>query len=318
MSERSVLLLVNPTSGGKPGGIGLEAEPAELEPEALAHRLRRAGLRVALRVLREDDDPGRLAAESAARGDDVVVSGGDGTVQASAAALVSSQACLGILATGSFNNIARGLRVPLDLEAAVAAIAARRAGAVDVGLARHPDLDDPHLFFEGAGVGLDAIAFRAGEIAERRGALAGLAAGWRILRWRSHRLTLSVDDAQPTEYRALLVVLSNGPYYGLGFTVSEQADPTDRRLAVSIFSGMSRWEVVRHFLAIARGRHRYEPRIETLAARRVRIDPVRVPLPVHADGHSVGRTPVVFEVLPAALHVLGAGSPSEAAEGDET
>lgn len=316
MSERGVLLLVNPTSGGKPGGIGLEAEPAELEPEALAHRLERAGLRVALRVLGEDDDPGRLAGEAAARGDDVVVSGGDGTVHAAAAALVSSGASLGIFATGSFNNIARGLRVPLELDAAVTAIARGEGGAVDVGLARHRDVDDPYLFFEGAGVGLDAVAFRAGEIAERRGALAGLAAGWQLLRWRSHRLTLSVDDdGEPTEYRALLVVVSNGPYYGLGFSVSEQADPTDGRLAVSIFSGMSRWEVVRHFLAIARGRHRYEPRIETLAARRVRIDPVRVPLPVHADGHALGRTPVVFEVLPGALRVFGAGSTPEPAEG---
>lgn len=315
MSERRVLLLVNPTSGGKPGGIGLEAEPAELEPEALAHRFERAGLRVALRVLSEDDDPGRLAGEAAAGGDDVVVSGGDGTVHAAAAALVSSAASLGILATGSFNNIARGLRVPLELDAAVTAIATGEAGAVDVGLARHRDVDDPYLFFEGAGVGLDAVAFRAGEIAERRGALAGLAAAWQILRWRSHRLTLSVDDGQPTEHRALLVVVSNGPYYGLGFTVSEQANPNDGRLAVSIFSGMNRWEVVRHFVAIARGRHRYEPRIETLAARRVRVDPVRLPLPVHADGHALGRTPVVFEVLPAALRVLGVGAASGAAEG---
>ena len=57
--------------------------------------------------------PAQLARRAADDGRDVVVGGGDGTVAPVAAALLDHpEATLGILALGSFNNIARGLRRP--------------------------------------------------------------------------------------------------------------------------------------------------------------------------------------------------------------
>ena len=67
---------------------------------------------------------------------------------------------------------------------------------------------------------------------------------------------------------------------------------------------MSRLEVVGHFLAVARRQPRREPRIQQYRARRVTIEGTRRALLAHADGVSIGITPVTFEVRPGALRVF--------------
>ncbi len=135
MTRRPALLIVNPTSGGKPGsGPGLHEDPERLTPDALAGALRERGVEVTVHELAEDDDVGELARSAADDGHDVVVGGGDGTVSLVAAALVDHpDAALGILALGSFNNMARGFGVPVSLEPALDVIASGRPTEVDCG-----------------------------------------------------------------------------------------------------------------------------------------------------------------------------------------
>jgi diacylglycerol kinase (ATP) len=301
--SRPILLLVNPVAGGKIGsGPGLADDPAQLEPAALAGALRSRGLTVDLHELEESDDVARLAREAAANGSDVVVAGGDGTVSAAAAALVETEATLGILAMGSFNNIAHGLDVPRHLPEALEVIASDRAGKVDVGRAQRAQ-EPAVYFFESGGVGLDAELFSAAQAntANQRGVALRMA--WRALRRARQRVQLTVDG-RSIRTSAFLVTASNGPYYGWGFTIAAQADVTDGQMEVRVFSQMSTWQTVRHFIAIARGRHRYEPRIRRLRARSVTIEGTRRTLPTHADGQPLGPTPITFEAVPAALRVF--------------
>ena len=102
------------------------------------------------------------------------------------------------------------------------------------------------------------------------------------------------------------VTISNGPYHGLGFAISPEADPTDGLLDVAIFRGMSRLEVLTHFLAVARRRPQSNPRVATRRARRVTIEGTRRALPAHADSISIGTTPVTIEVRPGALRLFRA------------
>ena len=100
------------------------------------------------------------------------------------------------------------------------------------------------------------------------------------------------------------VTVSNGPYHGLGFAISADADPTDGVFDVAIFTGMSRLEVLRYFMAVARRRPRREARVSSYRGRRVTIEGRRRSLPAHADGVIVGTTPVTFEVRPEALRIF--------------
>lgn len=305
MSERrQIMLLVNPVAGGKPGsGPGLDDDPERLRPDALAAALESRGLDVTLRELGPDDVAGDLARAAADSGCDVVVAGGDGTVSGVAASLLGHpDATLGILAMGSFNNMARGFRIPVTLDEALDVIARGNAEKVDAGWVVR-DEGEGRPFFEAAGVGIDAVGFLAVELAEKRGWWRAARTLLRGLRLRRTPMRLTIDG---TTYSVgtPTVTVSNGPYHGMGFAIAAEADPTDGLLNIAIFEGMGRWEVIRHFLAVARRRPRREPRVVHRAAVRVTIEGVRRALPAHADGVSIGVTPVTLEVRPKALRVF--------------
>jgi diacylglycerol kinase (ATP) len=303
MTRRPILLIVNPVAGGKPGsGPGLADDPALLTAEALRDALERRGLETAHRELAEGDDLAELARHGADTGHDIVVAGGDGTVSKAADALVGHpEATLGILALGSFNNMARGFGIPVTLEEALDVIGKGSASEVDAGWVVRDGGGRP--FFEAAGVGLEAIGFLAVELAEKRGWWRAARALWRGLRMRRTPMRITIDERT---YRtgSPAVTVSNGPYHGMGFALSTDADPTDGLLNVAVFRGMSRFEVIRYFLAVARRRPRREPRIESYTARRVTIEGTRRTLLAHADGVSIGATPVTFEVRPKALRLF--------------
>ena len=310
--RRPLLLLVNPSAGRKPAAPSSGDPP--LEPEQLRDLLA-ADLQVTLHELAEDDDPGELAAGAARGGRDVVVAGGDGTVRPAAAALVGSEATLGVIPRGSWNNIATGWGLPARERDAADVVRRGIERRVDVGLAWHisagegaPDEppDDAAAFFEAAGVGLDAAGFGAAAVGTRYGTWRALVAAWRTLRWRQRRMLLTVDGKR-MRTGAPAVTACNGPYYGFGFALAPEADPSDGLLDLVVFSGMSTADVLRHYLAVARNRPRREPRVQHIAARQIRVDGLRRTHPAHADGEPIGLTPVAFTVRAGALQVFGTG-----------
>ena len=325
-ARRPILLLVNPVSGGKPtapGGAVARPEPEELRDGLIGHELS-----VELRLLEEGDDVGAVVSVAVEAGQDVVVAGGDGTVRPAASALVGTDGTLGIIPFGSWNNIARGCGIPDEPSAAIDVVGAGDGRLIDVGLAWHPSgandpapaeapPDDATRFFEAAGVGLDAAGFGAAQVGERRGTLSALRSAWRALRKRRTAMLLTVDGRR-FRTAAPAVTICNGPYHGMGFALAPEADPSDGMLDVVVFSGMTRWDVIRHFLAVARGRPRHEPRVNRVTARRIYVTGVRRTLPIHADGESMGTTPVAFAVMPGGVRIFAAppqlpGSPLAAA-----
>jgi diacylglycerol kinase (ATP) len=301
-SRRPILLLVNPAAGGKPAsGRRLSDDPARLEPEALAAAVRAHGLDVRLRILVVGDDPGQLASSAAERYD-VVVAGGDGTVGPAGLALIDTPAALGILALGSFNNVARGLSLPDQLEPAISAIARGRMAYVDVGIAEC-DGAGPEAFLEAGGVGLDAMGFDAVLRAERLGVWHGIRFLWRAMRRLPAGIELDLDG------RALLtssptLVICNGPYHGLGFATAPDADPIDGQLDVAIFERMGRMRTIVHYLRVARGRPIRDPRVRIERGTRIRVRASRGTLPVQVDGRPIGVTPTTFTLRPAALRIF--------------
>lgn len=310
VTRRALLLLVNPASGGKPAAP--REDGAEPGPRGLLADLQSRGLDVQLHVLAEDEDPASLAAAAVESARDVVVAGGDGTVEPIAAALAGTGATLGILPLGSWNNFATSAGIPPGLGEAMDVIAAGRVTPIDVGLAWHPSEgepaaaappDDAERFFEAGGVGVDAEWFGAAQLAERYGVVRALKTAWRALRRRPASMRL-ITDERSFEADAPAAIVCNGPYMGMGFAVAPDADPADGRLNLVVFAGMSHWAVLRHLLAVARRRRRSERRAVHLVTRRVEIHGVRRTLPAHVDGRSIGTTPVVFRVDPGALRIF--------------
>src|SRR5947207_13174739 len=149
------LAIVNPAAGG-----GTARADVEAVLELLHERFERIDV-VETRL----DRP--TAAELGTRAvaeryDAAIAAGGDGTAGGVARALVGSRVTLGILPFGTFMNIARALDIPRDDPRAAAEIIARgRTRPIDVGEV------GGRMFFEAAGIGLDADMFIAGRALQR-------------------------------------------------------------------------------------------------------------------------------------------------------
>jgi diacylglycerol kinase (ATP) len=89
--------------------------------------------------------------------------------------------------------------------------------------------------------------------------------------------------------------------------VAPDARIDDGLLDVVIFHGASVPRMLFHLLAVAGGRRLSIPPVaRLLRGREIRIAGRRRrrTLPVHADGTAIGATPIRFEVMPSALHVI--------------
>lgn len=304
-------LIVNPESG-REGDDARRLECVRASLDAL-------GLPVDDYVITPGSSAGVLARTALERGcHPIIVGGGDGTVGPVARELIPRKATLGIIPLGTFNNIARSLAIPDSIEDACRVIRDGRSRDIDVGLA-----NSTRYFFEAAGVGLDAALFPIGqEIKE--GSWKRM---WQAIRmthaYRQHLITFTFDrplgEALPrnrhhrlgkTELQGhsirlhcLMAVAANGPYYGSALHVAPDALLTDGLLTIHAYRRFSKWELVRHFWGITKGRRRYSPKVETFLAKEVRIETGN-PLPAHLDGQSCGHTPLDLNAVPAALRVI--------------
>ena len=281
------LAIVNPAAGGG---------TARADVDALLGTLRE---RFATIDVEETGAESPTAEDLARRGvaekyDAVLVAGGDGTVGVAARALVNTDITLGILPFGSFMNIARAVGIPREDRAAAARIIAEgHSRAIDVGRVGE------HLFFEAAGIGLDARAFEAGHAFQRGERSSAIAAVGALIRRSGVRVRIEADG-RIRSHRVLQAVVCNGPWYGWGFEVAPGARIDDGRLDLVVFGG-GRLAVLRELIAAAVDRDR-PARGRRYLGKRIVLSS-REPLEVHADGQLVGALPQTFEALPRALRV---------------
>jgi diacylglycerol kinase family enzyme len=122
---RALEVIINASSG--PTG-------KEETREQLAQLFSENGIDARIRLARSGKDVVDLAqraVESDAQ--TIVAGGGDGTINAVAAALVDTGKSLGVLPLGTLNHFAKDLRIPVNLQEAVQAIIASQVVPVDVG-----------------------------------------------------------------------------------------------------------------------------------------------------------------------------------------
>jgi YegS/Rv2252/BmrU family lipid kinase len=303
---RRPVVIWNPAAGRK---VGMPTN-VDLDETGVRALFAGVGLEIDLAPTTSEEDAVATVARVVAEGggQPIVAAGGDGTFRTVARALLGLRAedpaslpPLGILPLGSVMNVARSLDIPRELEGAVKVIAEGHERSIDVG-----EVVGWGPFLEAVAVGLHAELFAEAAALDAGDARAPFRAIRTALSYRPSRLTLELDVGRTVRTRSLVTSISNGPFAGLGFTVAPSARLDDGLLDVRVFERFSRWELVRHFWAIAAGRRRYEPRVRTLRSATVRLRGARA-LRVRADGDEVGTTPVEVRVRPGALRVIAPG-----------
>ena len=250
------LFVVNPGAGKRTASDG--------DLEHCVELLRRAGFaldRAETGV--ERPTAADLARRAASEGYDAcIVAGGDGTVQSAASALVGTNVVLGILPFGTYMNVAHGMGIPLRPLDAARVIARGDVRRFDAGLVHE------RIFFETAGVGLDAELLGAARHA----------------------------------HRVMQVLILNSPWYGWGLPLTPDATMDDGMLDVAVFPRMGRLALLRGLVALMTGRPLPARPVRYRGARVAMECPT--PLTVHADGKVVGSLPATFDCRRGVLAVF--------------
>jgi diacylglycerol kinase (ATP) len=287
--DRTITLLVNPTSGsGKGARFGLQA----------LDRLRAAGRTVHHRVSVDVPDASRIAAEAVSdAGTDLVVCGGDGLVNLALQALAGTGRPLGIVPAGSGNDVARYFGIPRDrADAAAEVVLSDHRRTIDLASC------DGRYFATVMAAGFDAkVNERANRMSWPRGQMRyNIATVAELGVFHPIPYVLHLDD-EVLEVEAMTVAIGNGPSFGGGLRITEGASLEDGKLDVVLFRTMSKLGLVRAYPRLFNGTHIKLPQYERFQVRRVTV--AAPGITAYADGERFGALPLTVEAAPGALEV---------------
>lgn len=286
-------LAVHPASGH-----GAAARVAGTVAARLRDRVDRLDLLVATTVAESRE----LMRRSGAEGLDVlVVLGGDGAAHQGVQFCAGTDVALGLVPSGTGNDLARALGVPNDPVAAVDALtAALGSGSYrEIDLGQVGDTWFATVLCSGFDAAVNARANRmTWPSGPRRYDLAILA---ELASFRS-RPVLIRTDVETAELDATLVAIGNTAWYGGGVPICPAAEPDDGLFDVTVVGKVTRRELLRILPSLRTGKHVEHPSVRTFRAREVRLD--GNDWPAYADGEPVGGLPLVARCVPRALTVV--------------
>jgi diacylglycerol kinase (ATP) len=230
--------------------------------------------------------------------DVLVVMGGDGLVHLAIQALAWSTTTLGIIPTGTGNDVARYLDLPRGNPLAAAAV-------VTAGHSRMIDLARAGATYYATVLasGFDSIVNERANLmrwprGQMRYNLATLAE-LRVFDPLPYSLEL---DGSRWQGDAMLVAVGNGPSYGGGLRMCEGAVVDDGMLDVVIIKPLSKAGLLWVYPKLFKGTHVTHPSYEHHLVRTVSV--AAPGIVGYADGERLGPLPMTIEAAPAAVSVF--------------
>lgn len=235
----------------------------------------------------------------------IVVAGGDGTIHSAAEGLIDSSATLGIIPTGTRNNLAFNLGIPPDIAGAVALLRQGRRLKIDAGYLRSNQVN--HFFLEAVSLGIVSDLYPAadelqhGNLAQIGTLLSTFVAS------TPSSLRANIDRRELLETNAFVVLIANMQFIGPHFQIDPSVCWNDGHLDMFVFSEMGKVDLISY--AIQPAGSAADERIKHFSTRQVTIQS-SPQMPVVADGVLLNDGEVNVLIHPRALAVM-AGPPEE-------
>jgi len=286
-TRRRALVLVNDKA--RRGTAGLDP---------VLDRLRSGGIEVTVEPFSALPELARDIVRLRENADCIVVCGGDGTVSASAMAVMECGLPMGILPMGTANDLARTLGIPMDLDQAADIIVGGYERRIDLGSV------NGHAFFNVASIGLSTELARSldPKLKRRFGRLGYALAAMRVL-GKARPFTAWIREKGDTvRVRTFQIAVGNGRHYGGGNVVEASAAIDDGYLDLYSLEMRNVWKLALMLRSFRTGTHGAWAEVRT--ARCVQFDVrTRRPQPINTDGEIVTATPATFRVHPEAIAV---------------
>lgn len=269
----------------------------------VAAQLNSLGIEIELQLTTRAGEATELAAQAARNGShDVIVAGGDGTINEAIQGLAGSDARLAIIPRGTANVLARELNLPLDDEEATLIAARGNSRRIHLGLAIDEATGTERLFVLMAGIGLDASVVE--RVQPRLKKRIGKGAFWlsglsHLADWNPSPFKLEIEGKS---YTGTFAAIGKAARYGGDLLITPGARLEEPQFEICIIETMSRLRYL-HLLsyAVRAGMPRNKPGVRFVKAASVRATG---DAPVQVDGELLGRLPMRFEIAPHSLEVI--------------
>jgi diacylglycerol kinase family enzyme len=249
------------------------------------------------------EDAGRLAQEAGGRFERVVVAGGDGSLGPAARAAATLGVPFAVVPTGTANDFARALDLPLDHDGALALAAGAAPGRLEqIDLACVGE----RPWVNAASAGLSVLAaHEAHDLKARLGALAyAIGAARAAVTGRPLKITVRADGEEVFAGEAWQVIVGATGAFGGGSEIGG-VDHGDGCLDAAIVPAGSRVGLVRRAVGMRMGRLSAQRGVIDLRARRFEID-VPQTTRFNVDGEVCRCEPTIFAIDSAAAVVVPA------------
>lgn len=289
-------LIANP-GAGKPGETTKNLELA-------IRYLKQNGIEVDVALAKPKEEATPLAKQAVKDGYKIVIAmGGDGTLEAVLRGMVGSKARLGIIPTGTANNMAKSLGIPQKIEEACALIASDNTRKLDLGQVKLKK-GKKLYFFELTAIGLVAALYpyankiQNGKLSKIKDVALTL-----LHQEPQPKVYLTLDDESKIEIETMLVVVSNAPIFGQNFLVAPHASLQDGLLDISVYPNFSKAELLAYYAKVMNEGYSENEKIQRYRARKLEIK-TSPKLDVMADGVMLGKGKVEIKCRPSALWVI--------------
>jgi len=231
----------------------------------------------------------------------VVAGGGDGTINAVAAALVGADVALGVLPLGTLNHFAKDLKIPLELEQAVANVFTGERVSVDVGEV------NGRIFLNNSSIGIYPWFVQQREDLQSKGYgkwTASLPAMLAVAKRRSRLyVRLLVDERHERARETPFAFVGNNKYEITGVRLGERTQLDSGQLWVCRAPRVGLMKLTGMLLKSLAG---FEPReLDTLETGEVWIETPSKRVSVAIDGEVAEfDSPLHYVSRPRALNVI--------------
>lgn len=289
----SMLIIANPAAGANRG--------AKIIP-LLEEILKKMGVGYSIAISRYKGEEVNLAKEGMEKGFKLIVAlGGDGTINqvvngimwsirvAEASGHPPLQSLLGIIPAGTGSDLVKTLNIPVKIEDAVSVLLNGRERLIDIGEIRCAAWQEARYFINISGIGIDAVTVRELEYAKRvvSGSLAYFYALLRAL-WKYHGLTLRIKiEEKDIRSFAYLVAVANGRFFGGGFKIAPDAEPSDGLFEICIIEKVNILRTFLNLYSVIKGRHANLPEVKMFKGKEIAISSDYL-MPLEIDGEIGG------------------------------
>jgi len=296
VATRKATLISNPKTG-RYGSRRLRSI------EEVASQLRSLGIDVEVKLTSAPGEATEIAARAARNGtNDVIVAGGDGTINEAIQGLAGSNARLAIIPRGTANVLARELKLPLDDERATLVAAKGNSRRIHLGLATEEKSGTSRFFVLMAGIGLDAsVVQRTHPRLKKR---IGKGAFWlsglsHLTDWQPTPFTLEIDKER---YVGTFAAIGKAARYGGDLFITPGARLEEPLFEICLIETLSRLRYLQLLSYVVRaGMPRDKRGVRFVKAASVKATGEA---PVQVDGELIGALPMRFEIASESLEVI--------------